>query len=177
MGTGNCDEIFIISDLSEYSLLSKSYAAPYKFDLAEKVKYLIAERIKQLFQAFAGDVEDPTETTIQIFNTPAEGLISSYYCLDCHHSTIGKSPFITQCQLYKVREEIHIQVDETTIQKVNWSNFDIINLIDILRIDASITLLERSNVQENVIYYFPKFGLQLKFKKSRYKQIIIQQLM
>jgi hypothetical protein len=37
---------------------------------------------------------------------------------------------------------------------------------EFLSIYASITLLRTSPIQEDVTYYFPKFGLQLKFKNE-----------
>jgi hypothetical protein len=44
----DCSEVSIRRDLVDYSLIAKSKIAPYKFDLAEKVKYLIASDLDKM---------------------------------------------------------------------------------------------------------------------------------
>lgn len=161
----DCTEISIGRGLVDYSLIARSKSAPYKFDLAEKVKYLIAEGLDKMQNEKSED--DVLATLKSCFNTPNEGIVTQYHCLNCHHSVLNGVAFIDKCYLYEVKEEIHIEVNEEYVQRMlDQNNFSMTHFPEFVSVDASITLLRTNNVQEGVTYYFPKFGLQLKFKNE-----------
>lgn len=97
--------------------------------------------------------EDPdalnlVNDTLSSFNTT-----SVYYCMDYRYDIQGKL-----CNIYKVKESYEVSPIQNLEEEVN----------------ATLTLeiLDKIPVQEGLIYYFPKFGLSLRFKQytSYYRQ-------
>lgn len=99
------------------------------------------------------NIEDPNtlnliNDTLSSFNTT-----SVYYCMDYRYDIQGKL-----CNIYKVKESYEV----SPIQNIEEGFY------------ATLTLeiLDKISVQEGLIYYFPKFGLSLRFKQdtSYYQQ-------
>lgn len=99
------------------------------------------------------NIEDPdtlnlVNDTLSSFNTT-----SVYYCMDYRYDIQGKL-----CNIYKVKESYEV----SPIQ----------NIGEGLYATLTLEILDKIPVQEGLIYYFPKFGLSLRFKQytSHYQQ-------
>lgn len=99
------------------------------------------------------NIEDPNtlnliNDTLSSFNTT-----SVYYCMDYRYDMQGKL-----CNIYKVKESYEVSPMQ--------------NLLEDVDVTLTLEILDKIPVQEGLIYYFPKFGLSLRFKQytSHYQQ-------
>lgn len=91
---------------------------------------------------------DLVNDTLSSFNTT-----SVYYCMDYRYDIQGKL-----CNIYKVKESYEVSPMQ--------------NLLEDGDVTLTLEILDKIPVQEGLIYYFPKFGLSLRFKQytSYYQQ-------
>lgn len=125
--------------------LNESYSLGSSL-LSEKFNDKVADIHDAINNLNIENIEDPNtlnliNDTLSSFNTT-----SVYYCMDYRYDIQGKL-----CNIYKVKESYEV----SPIQNIGEGFY------------ATLTLeiLNKIPVQEGLIYYFPKFGLSLRFKQ------------
>lgn len=166
----DCNDLMFDRDLIDYSLID-TLNKPFKYDFKEKVKEMILNKMSEMGEilAEAGNIKDRILALDDISDVEYE---TTHYCLDYRFEThINRGA--SECSLYRVREHIYITLNrEALVELINNETYlfssDIVPLW--LTLDAKIKILDKVPIDDRVIYYFPKFGLQLRFEKNTINQ-------